>query len=124
MASRPDLKVDDEVGFIKFFCNLPAKDGDTIRIFDRGDYYTAHGDDATFIARTMYKTTSVLRQLGREPGLASVTLSVTVFRNLLREALFRQGKRVEIWESSGRMNWKATKQVQYQHCHSLNVANV
>ncbi|KAL9096527.1 MAG: hypothetical protein Q9165_001524 [Trypethelium subeluteriae] len=110
MSSRPDLKVDDEVGFIKFFRNLPAKDEDTIRIFDRGDYYTAHGDDATFIARTMYKTTSVLRQLGREPGLASVTLSVTVFRNLLREALFRLGKRVEIWESSGRMNWKATKQ--------------
>ncbi|KAI9680284.1 MAG: MutS-like protein [Bathelium mastoideum] len=110
MSSRPDLKVDDEVGFIKFFRNLLTKDADTIRIFDRGDYYTAHGDDATFIARTMYKTTSVLRQLGREPGLASVTLSVTVFRNLLREALFRQGKRVEIWESSGRMNWKATKQ--------------
>ncbi|KAK5171652.1 MutS-like protein [Oleoguttula sp. CCFEE 6159] len=110
MASRPELKVDDEVGFIKFFRNLPDQDDDTVRIFDRGDWYTAHGEDATFIARTVYKTTSVLRQLGRDPGLASVTLSITVFRNFLREALFRLGKRIEIWGTTGRMNWKVTKQ--------------
>lgn len=53
MGSRPDLKVDDEVGFIKFFRNLSANDNETVRIFDRGDWYTAHGDDATFIARTV-----------------------------------------------------------------------
>jgi DNA mismatch repair protein MSH2 len=58
----------------------------------------------------VYKTTSVLRQLGREPGLPSVTMSITVFRNFLREALFKLGKRIEIWESSGRMNWKISKQ--------------
>ncbi|KAF1816152.1 DNA mismatch repair protein MSH2 [Eremomyces bilateralis CBS 781.70] len=110
MGSRPDLKVDDEVGFIRFFRNLPTTNGDTVRIFDRGEFYTAHGEDAQLIARTVYRTTSVIRQLGREPGLDSVTLSVTVFRNFLREALFRLGKRVEVWESSGgRMNWKITK---------------
>ena len=59
----------------------------------------------------VYRTTSVLRQLGRSPGLESVTLSITVYRNFLREALFRLGKRVEIWESSGRGNWKIIKQV-------------
>ena len=73
MSSRPELKVqydyhgrpdasfhlltfaqiDDDVGFIRFFRGLSAKDGDTIRIFDRGDWFTAHGDDATFIARTV-----------------------------------------------------------------------
>jgi DNA mismatch repair protein MSH2 len=53
MASRPELKVEDEVGFIRFFRNLPTKGHDTIRIFFRGDFYTAHGDDAVFIARTV-----------------------------------------------------------------------
>jgi DNA mismatch repair protein MSH2 len=37
-------------------------------------------------------------------------MSITVFRNFLREALFKLGKRVEVWENTGRMNWKITKQ--------------
>ena len=104
-------KVADELGFIKFFRALPVHDDDTVRIFDRGDYYTAHGEDAEFVARTVYKTTSVLRQLGKsDNGLSSVTMTITVYRNFLREALFRLGKRIEIWENTGRMQWKITKQ--------------
>ncbi|KAG4416158.1 MutS-like protein [Cadophora malorum] len=112
MSSRPELKVDDEGGFIRFFKSLPAKDDETIRVFDRGDWYTAHGDDASFIARTVYKTTSVLRQLGKNDstGLPSVTMTITVYRNFLREALFRLGKRIEVWGNSGKMNWKIIKQ--------------
>lgn len=67
-------------------------------------------DSSILIRKQVYRTTSVLRQLGREPGLESVTLSITVFRNFLREALFRLSKRIEIWESTGRSNWKVTKQ--------------
>ncbi|CAI4219585.1 unnamed protein product [Parascedosporium putredinis] len=113
MSSRPELKVDDEHGFIRFFKSLPEVHEDTIRIFDRGDWYTSHGEDANFIARTVYKSTSVVRHLGRNDhtGLPSVTMTVTVFRQFLREALFKLGKRVEIWSSpNGRMNWKLTKQ--------------
>ncbi|QDS71889.1 MutS-like protein [Venturia effusa] len=109
-SSRPELKIDDEGGFIKFFRNLESKGDECIRIFDRNDYYTAHGEDAVFIARTVYRSTSVLKQLGREPGLESVTLSTTVFKNFLREALFKLSKRVEIWESTGRNSWKIGKQ--------------
>ncbi|KAG5946635.1 MutS-like protein [Claviceps monticola] len=112
MASRPELKLDDEGGFIRFFKSLPAVGEDTVRIFDRGDWYTAHGEDAFFIAKTVYKTTSVVRQLGRNDasGLPSVTMTMTVFRQFLRKALLKLGKRVEIWESqSGRMNWKCVK---------------
>lgn len=59
----------------------------------------------------MYKTMSVIRQLGKvDAGLPSVTMTITVYRNFLREALFRLGKRVEIWESTGRMQWKVKKQ--------------
>ena len=116
------------MGFIRFFRNLPAKDEETVRIFERGDYYTAHGDDAIFIARTVslichenkkgsaentkvYKSTSVLKQLGKsDNGLPSVTMTPTVHRNLLRAALFTLGKRVEIWAATGRMQWKVVKQ--------------
>lgn len=59
----------------------------------------------------MYKTTSVLRQLGKtDTGLPSVTMTITVYRNFLREALFRLGKRIEIWETTGKMNWQLKKQ--------------
>ena len=39
-----------------------------------------------------------------------MTMTITVYRNFLREALFRLGKRIEVWETSGRMQWKVTKQ--------------
>ncbi|USP77673.1 uncharacterized protein yc1106_04947 [Curvularia clavata] len=111
MASRPEIKEEDESGFCKFFRNLDQKDNETVRIFDRGDYYSAHGDDATFIANTVYKSTAVIRKLGRDPGLESVTMTITVFRNFLRDALFRLSKRIEIWQSTGkRMDWKVVKQ--------------
>ncbi|KAF2625754.1 hypothetical protein BU25DRAFT_396544 [Macroventuria anomochaeta] len=111
MASRPEMREDDESGFCKFFRNLPHKNEDTVRIFDRGDYYSAHGEDAKFIANSVYRTTAVLRKLGREPGLDSVTMTTMVFRNFLRDALFRLGKRIEIWQSTGkRMDWKVVKQ--------------
>ena len=38
-------------------------------------------------------------------------MTITVFRQFLREALLKLGKRIEIWQSSsGRMNWKCVKQ--------------
>lgn len=53
MASRPEIKEEDESGFCKFFRNLEEKNNETVRIFDRGDYYSAHGEDAKFIANTV-----------------------------------------------------------------------
>ena len=111
MASRPELKVDDEVGFIKAFRQLESGKGEeTVRIFDRGDFLSAHGDDAVLIARTQYKTTSVLKTLGHNPGLPSVTMTVTAYRSFLREAIFRLGKRVEVLQTTSRNVWKVTKQ--------------
>jgi DNA mismatch repair protein MSH2 len=53
MASRPEMREEDETGFCKFFRNLPETNEDTIRIFDRREYFSAHGDDANFIANTV-----------------------------------------------------------------------
>ena len=111
MSSRPELKIDDEVGFIKVYRQLETdKAEDTVRIFDRSDWYSAHGDDAVLIARVQYKTTSVLKTLGRNDNLPSVTMTHTAYRSFLREAIFRLGKRVEILQSSGRNQWKVAKQ--------------
>ena len=85
MSSRPELKVnaihecirkmrgltldqvDDEVGFISFFRNLPVKDDECVRVFKRGtsggDFYTAHGDDAAFIAMTVNRFPTYTRLL-------------------------------------------------------------
>jgi len=102
------MQVDDESGFISFFNRLPSTDA--IRLFERNDFYTVHGPDAVYVATTVYKTTSVIRQLGSaRNGLQSCTLSVTAFRNFLREVLFVQGKRVEIWQQKGRGSWEVGK---------------
>lgn len=59
----------------------------------------------------MYKTTAVLRPLGRgDNALLSVSMTSLVYRNFLREALFKLGRRVEVWESAGKGNWKMAKQ--------------
>ncbi|KAK3068311.1 MSH2 protein, partial [Teratosphaeriaceae sp. CCFEE 6253] len=111
MSSRPELKLDDEVGFIKAFHHLEAgKNDETVRIYNRGDWLSAHGEDAMLIARVQYKTTSVVKTLGKSPGLPSVTMTWTAYKSFLREAIFRLGKRVEILESTSRNQWKVTKQ--------------
>lgn len=59
----------------------------------------------------VYKTTAVIRKLGRDPGLDSVTMTKMVYYNFLRDALFRLSKRIEIWQSPAqRMDWKMVKQ--------------
>ncbi|KAK4574237.1 MSH2 protein [Recurvomyces mirabilis] len=111
MSSRPELKLDDEVGFIKTFHQLEAnKNDETVRIFDRGDWLSAHGEDAMLIARVQYKTTSVVKTLGRSPGLPSVTMTWTAYKSFLREAIFRLGKRIEVLQTTGRNQWKVAKQ--------------
>jgi DNA mismatch repair protein MSH2 len=102
-------QVEDESGFISFFNRLPETDA--IRLFERNDFYTVHGRDAIFVATTVYKTTSVIRQLGSSRNaLESCTLSIAAFRNFLREVLFVQGKRVEIWQQKGKGSWEIGKQ--------------
>lgn len=49
----------------------------------------------------------MIRNLGRSDNvLPSVTMTITVFRNFLREALFRLGKRVEIYVNGGKGKWE------------------
>ncbi|KAI8812287.1 muts domain V-domain-containing protein [Cladochytrium replicatum] len=114
---RPELSLDkgSEQGFCQFFRSLPEKPDSTIRIFERsgGDYYSVHGDDALYVAHNVYKTASVLKNLGGEGtrSVPSCTLSrlnaIAFVRDLLVHKLFR----VEIWAAElGRKNsWSISK---------------
>lgn len=85
-----------------------------VRLFDRGDYFSAHASDALLVAQDIYKTTNVLKYLGRPSsssngkGLPSVTISKTLTKNFLRECLTAKQMRVEIYEpeegTAGRKN--------------------
>lgn len=98
-----DLAHASDPGFVAFFSKLPKKspteDG-VVRLFDRGDFYSVHGQDAHYVAAHVFRTNSVLKYLGaggKAGGLPSVTLNYTLGHQFLREALTVKQLRVEIW---------------------------
>uniref|UniRef100_A0A1D1Z5I0 DNA mismatch repair protein MSH2 n=2 Tax=Anthurium amnicola TaxID=1678845 RepID=A0A1D1Z5I0_9ARAE len=107
----PELKLDvrQARGFISFFKTLPH-DPRAVRFFDRRDYYTVHGENAIFIAKTYYHTSSALRQLGSgADGISSVSVNKNMFETIVRDLLLeRTDHTLELYEGSG-SNWKMTK---------------
>ncbi|KAL3512291.1 hypothetical protein ACH5RR_025008 [Cinchona calisaya] len=110
-SKLPELKLDAKQaqGFLSFFKTLPT-DSRAIRFFDRRDYYTAHGENATFIAKTYYHTTTALRQLGSGSGaISGVSVSRNMFETIARDLLLeRTDHTLELYEGSG-SNWRLVK---------------
>ncbi|XP_044466742.1 DNA mismatch repair protein MSH2 isoform X1 [Mangifera indica] len=107
----PELKLDAKQarGFLSFYRTLPS-DPRAVRFFDRRDYYTAHGENATFVAKTYYRTTTAMRQLGSgSDALSSVSVSKNMFETIARDLLLeRTDHTLELYEGSG-SNWKLVK---------------
>ncbi|KAH9570808.1 hypothetical protein CY35_02G060500 [Sphagnum magellanicum] len=107
----PEFKLDAKQaqGFIAFFRKLPENE-QVIRFFDRKDYYTAHGDNATFIAQTYYKTLAGMRQLGSGvDSLSGVSISRSMFENIVRNLLLeRTDCTIELYEGAG-SKWQLVK---------------
>lgn len=107
----PELKLDvrQAQGFISFFKTLPH-DARAVRFFDRRDYYTAHGENANFIAKTYYHTTTALRQLGNgSDSLSSVSVSRNMFETIARDLLLdRTDHTLELFEGNG-SNWRLSR---------------
>ncbi|KAF2298793.1 hypothetical protein GH714_027909 [Hevea brasiliensis] len=103
----PELKLGSG---ISLFLQNPTHDPRAVRIFDRRDYYTSHGENATFIAMTYYHTTTALRQLGGgADGLSSVSINKNMFETIARDLLLeRTDHTLELYEGSG-SNWRLAK---------------
>eukprot|EP00249_Psilotum_nudum_P020978 c27920_g1_i1 orf=296-649(+) len=100
----PELKLDAKQaqGFMAFFRKLP-ENTKAVRFFDRREYYTAHGENALFIAKTYYRTTAGVRQLGSGSDcLSSISISRNMLETIIRDLLLKRTEyTVELYEGSG-----------------------
>ncbi|XP_034934485.1 DNA mismatch repair protein Msh2 [Chelonus insularis] len=88
--------------FVRFFRNLPEKASSTIRFFNRVDYYTCHGSDATYVAKEFFKTTSVCKMIGAEGNkIEGVLLNKGQFEAFLKELLLVKKYRAEVYVQTG-----------------------
>ncbi|KAJ3073864.1 MutS-like protein [Podochytrium sp. JEL0797] len=108
-SKNPEVTIDkpSEQAFCQFFRRIEEKADDTVRLFERagGDYYTAHGDDALFVAEDVFKTASVVKYWGGDAktgGIPYVSISKLNAIALMRDLLLIKLKRVEIWENDGK----------------------
>ncbi|KAL4247478.1 DNA mismatch repair protein MSH3 [Abortiporus biennis] len=108
-----DYEIDNasHPGFISFFHKLPAKSPEkgTLRLFDRGEYYSVHGPDALYVAAQFYFTNTVIKYLGGKAGLPSVTISSNNAKTLLRDALTAKQLKIEIYVPEAGQGKRATK---------------
>ncbi|CAD5124214.1 DgyrCDS12512 [Dimorphilus gyrociliatus] len=103
-----------ENSFLTFIKGLPEKPPTTIRFFDRSDFYSVHGDDAIYTAKTFFKSTAGLKYLGSgKKTMPSICLGKAKFEAFIRELLLVRQYRVEVFENSAGtgakcQNWKVT----------------
>ncbi|XP_004363541.2 Msh2 protein [Capsaspora owczarzaki ATCC 30864] len=102
--SQIELDNRTEQGFLSFYRGLPEKSATTVRIFDRQDYYSVHGDDAVLVAKEFYHTLAVIKHIGTVPY---VTMSQLMFETILRELLLLRQNRVEVYAREGGKNSNA-----------------
>lgn len=98
-----------EQGFLSYLSSLGEKPSTTLRIFDRGEYYTCHNEDAKFAAKEFFKTSTVIKELGKgSTKVPSVVLSKMNFETFLRDLLLTWQYRVELYRN------KASKSNQWE----------
>ncbi|CAF3906552.1 unnamed protein product [Rotaria sordida] len=92
-----------DTDFYLAYKKLPIKTAVTIRLFERNEYYTCHGDDALFIARELLHSTNALKYWKTSDGnkpLETIYVSNKQFEDILRKLLLIKQYRVEIWKKT------------------------
>ena len=87
-------------GLLRLLPNLE----NTIRLFDRGEYFSAYGDHAIYIANNVFKTTSALKYMSSDRGQEPIpvcTLGRLQVESFIRDGLVNKQLKIEIWASSG-----------------------
>lgn len=72
-----------------------------------------HGEDAFYVAETVFETTTVIKYYGtsESSGLAYVTLTRLAAESLIRDLLLEKQHCVEVWstQAGSRRDWSLTR---------------
>ncbi|KAI8143014.1 DNA mismatch repair protein-like protein msh-2 [Fennellomyces sp. T-0311] len=108
----PDIEKPEQLSFVKFYRSLSETTEGTLRLFEREAnqkrYYSVHGENAQYVAKQVYKTSSVIKYWGGDEGLETTTVGSGVAESFLRDALVNKQLRIEIW-SSNRGQWQLSR---------------
>ena len=96
------LPLDESLGV--YLSRIGRGSSTEIKIFDRGEFYSLHHDDAIFVANDFLKSPEAIKYLGKDkiPGIAISKLN---FEVLMRELLLVKQYRVELHGKEG-SGWK------------------
>uniref|UniRef100_A0A2P2I8C1 DNA mismatch repair protein MSH2 n=2 Tax=Hirondellea gigas TaxID=1518452 RepID=A0A2P2I8C1_9CRUS len=98
----------EHTGVIAFFRSLPNVGGACAHIFDRGEYYSVHGDTARLAAATVFHTNAVIKKRGYGAHeMDTVFLSRNNFESFVRELLLVKQYRLSIYrqQTQGKNDW-------------------
>ncbi|XP_039248324.2 DNA mismatch repair protein Msh2-like isoform X2 [Styela clava] len=92
-----DLQERQLATYLKSF---PPSSDATFVVFDHEDFYTAHDSNAVFAAKEIFKSTAILKYIGKgEKKVPTVYLSQLNLESLVRDLLLVRHYRIEIYRN-------------------------
>ncbi|KAL0275389.1 UNVERIFIED_CONTAM: hypothetical protein PYX00_003247 [Menopon gallinae] len=91
-----------ESAFLNYLKSLPQKSETTIRIFNRSEFYTVHGDDALFVAKEFFGTMNNIKKY-RSGKIEQeyLVLNKNQFESCIKHFLLVLHYRIEVYSSKG-----------------------